>query len=46
LYDLKKDIGESKNVLLENKDVANRLSKKLLDYEAELGKNRRVAERL
>lgn len=43
LYDLEKDMGEKTNVLLENKDVAKRLSKKLLDYEAELGKNRLVA---
>ena len=45
LYDLENDIGEKKDVLLENKEVAKRLIKKLLDYEAELGKNRRVAER-
>jgi len=45
LYNLEEDIGEKKNVLLENKEVANRLSKKLLDYEAELVKNRRVAGR-
>jgi uncharacterized sulfatase len=45
LYDLENDIAEQKDVLLENKEVAKRLIKKLLDYEAELGKNRRVAER-
>jgi len=46
LYDLVNDIGEKKDVLLENREVADRLIKKILDYEAELGKNRRVAERL
>lgn len=45
LYDLENDIAEKKDVLLENKEVAKRLIKKLLDYEAELGKNRRVTER-
>ena len=46
LYDLENDIGEKRNVLLENKEVAKRLSVKLLDYEAELGDNHRVAGRL
>ena len=45
LYDLENDIAEKKDVLLENKEVAKRLIKKLLDYEAELGKDRRVTER-
>lgn len=46
LYDLKNDIGEKVNVVSENPQVVQRLRKVMLDYEAELNSNRRMAGRV
>ncbi|MEZ0267348.1 MAG: hypothetical protein ACAI43_21655, partial [Phycisphaerae bacterium] len=46
LYDLSKDLGESKNVSAENADVVARLTKLAEEHLAELAKNSRAVGRV